>query len=424
MLVGQVRRFYSVKGLLAISLTLAATLWLTGCSGPKAVSAGPTFYPPPPNLPRIQFLGGFSDSGDVEQRNSSSLSLFGGWSDEGKKIRKLQKPYGLTTYGGKIYICDTNTSKVVVVDLPNKTFEYLKGAGGPGKLSGPVNVATDSKGFIYVADMTRKEVLEFDPDGGFIRALGGDADMKPVDVAVDAGTIYVLDWKSQEIKLFDLKSGALTGSIGKSEIPDETLSLPTNLTLDDKGFLYVTNAGNGKVLKFDRDGHLLLSFGKMGDGFGEFGRPRGIAVDNKGQIMVADAAHQNVQMFNEKGRLLIFFGDAGGEITQTRGALNLPAGITVTTDNLDYYQKQAEPSFKLESVIIVANQFGSPKISIYGVGKKEGIDYEKEYEKLRLDREKKGRELREKAEQAEKLKKEQEDKKDSKGTATEPAVKQ
>lgn len=380
----------------------AAALWLAGCAGP-AVEKSATFFPPPPNLPRVQFLAGINNSQDVEGVKSA-FSLFGSLGEEEtERIRPILKPYGIAQHEGKLYVCDAAAARVIVIDLPNRKFAYLKGAAGLGKLTKPVNLAVDRQGFVYVADTGRNEVLVYSPEGEFLQAFGKDNAIKPVDVAVFEETLYVLDLKNSEIKLLDRKSGKLQGAIGKSDKPEERLFLPTNLTIDDKGFIYVSSAGDGRISKLDRDGHLIQSFGKLGDGFGEFARPRGVAVDKNGRIYVVDAGHQNVQIFNEEGKILMFFGDPG----LPQGSLNLPAGILVTGSNLDYFQKLADPTFKLEEVLLVTSQYGtgSAMISIYGLGKKEGIDYEKEYERLRQEREKRAREAREKQEQEEKEKK-------------------
>ena len=39
------------------------------------------------------------------------------------------------------------------------------------------------------------------------------------------------------------------------------------------------------------------------------------------------------------------------------------------------FQKYADPKFKLEYVIAVASQFGPHKVSVYGYGKMEGMEY-------------------------------------------------
>jgi len=163
--------------------------------------------------------------------------------------------------------------------------------------------------------------------------------------------------------------------LGQSaENPEDNLSLPTNIAIDGAGNLYVSNITTGKIVKLDRDGHVLDSYGELGDAYGQFSRPKGLTVDEQGRLYVVDTAYQNVQMFDEKGQLLMFFGGPDVPV----GSMNLPAGITVSKDNLAYYQTLADPSFELEQVILVTNQVGdNMKVGIYGFGKKKGVDYDK-----------------------------------------------
>lgn len=340
---------------------------LSGCAGSKGAS-GPVFFPPAPNPPRVQYLMKISDSQDIEGKKNS-FSLFSRNDQEGDAIKFIRKPYGVAVNKGKIYVCDSGAATVSIIDPAQKTFGYLKGNFSTGKLKKPINIAIDGEGSMYVVDIERKEILVYDAIGNFKHAYGKDLDMKPTDVAVDGKYLYVVDIGHSEIKVLDSNTGKLLDKIGRASETSAGLALPTNFAVDGKGYIYVTNALSGKVLKYDRDGHLLLSFGKLGDGFGEFGRPKGVAVDDAGRIYVADSAHQNVQIFNDKGRLLMFFGDPG---TAPEGTMNLPSGVAVSRDNLEYFQKFADPSFQLESVIFVINQYGPNKVAVYGLGQQKG----------------------------------------------------
>jgi hypothetical protein len=55
--------------------------------------------------------------------------------------------------------------------------------------------------------------------------------------------------------------------------------------------------------------------------------------------------------------------------------LNLPTVVVIDYDNVALFQKYADPKFKLEYVILVANQFGASKVNAYGFGHMEGVDY-------------------------------------------------
>ncbi|HTG80882.1 MAG TPA: hypothetical protein VL949_03005 [Geobacteraceae bacterium] len=342
---------------------------LTGCAGPK-VTAGPVYFPPAPNTPRMQYLKGFSSTKDIDAE-ATKFSLFQLGDVDTKQEIVLIKPFGLAVHAGILYLSDAN-GRIIVLNLAKKEYAYLKGDFGAGKLKKPNGLAFDADGSLYVADTQRKEVLVYDKDGNFQRALGKDLDLKPVDVAVDNDFLYVLDIGKNAVEILGKKSGQLEREVGNTGGKDEKLALPISLTVDSDGYLYVTNALSGKVMKLDRDGHVLLSFGELGDAFGQFGRPRGITVDKEGIIYVADASHQNVQMFNGKGRLLMFFGDPG----LPDGSLNLPAHVAVSYDNLEYFQKLADPSFVVEKVVFVTNQFGPAKLSIYGFGHPRGVEAE------------------------------------------------
>jgi hypothetical protein len=172
---------------------------------------------------------------------------------------------------------------------------------------------------------------------------------------------------------------------------------------------------------FDRDGHYVRSFGKLGTTTGMFARPRGVAVDREGQIYIVDGGHQNVQIFAPEGQLLMYLSG----INEPVGGLNLPAGVLVSEVNLDYFQKLADPNFKLERVLYVTSQYGgrANMISVFGLGKDTRLDYEKEYENIKADRAKRAEEFRKEQEKKEQEKQEQEKKKQGQpaGKETTPA---
>jgi sugar lactone lactonase YvrE len=342
----------------------------------------------------IQFLKGIGDSRDVEaKKDGVSLFAFGSLAEEA--VKPIIKPYGIASHGGKLYVADTTAAQVLVIDIPNKSFEYLKGNKSIGKLKKPVNLALDQEGNLFVADSERKEVLAYTPGGEFLRALGGGVLMRPTDVAAFGDDVYVTDFKASDVKILNRRTGELVAKIGRDD-PENSLALPVTMTVDGKGDIYVTNMASGKVIVMDRDGHTLRTFGKMGKGFGQFARPRDLTVDKDGQTYVIDAAFQNVQIFNKEGQLLMFFGDPAN----IAGTLNLPAGIAVSTDNLDYYQKLAEPDFQLESVMFVTSQVGQHKINVYGVGQRRGADYAREYQEIMKEKEEKARKFKEQEEKA------------------------
>lgn len=340
-----------------------AVALLSGCATEQVKKSGPVFFPPPPNPPKIQFLTVINSSKDIDAKQDTFSLFLTGKPDEDKNL-EIFKPYGVTVHKKKIYVCDLS-GKVVVIDPALKTFEYFTGTGYGG-LRKPLNITFDEEGNMYVVDIERKEILVYNPGGGFINAIGKEYGIKPSDVIVAEGEVYVLDLAGNDIKVFSKDDGKLLRSIGRTETT--SLAIPTNFAVDKQGAFRVTNIGTSNVLQIDKDGHILSSFGKLGDGFGEFARPKGIAIDPQGLIYVVDAAHQNVQIFNEYGRLLMFFGGYG----DGNGLMNLPAGVTVAKADMEFFNKFVDPSFEMESLVFVTNQFGKGRLSVYGLGKRKG----------------------------------------------------
>lgn len=363
-----------VIGALSVSL-LVSTLMLSGCASDKGVcSTKPTFFPPPPDEPRIQWLTGISSSQDVGAKESqSSFSFFLTGREAPTVIRRLGKSYGVAINNGKLYVAESGEGRVVVINPVKGTFEYLKGMSNPrGVLKQPVNLAFDKEGYLYVADVGRKEIVVYDNDENYVNAFRQAKGSKIVSVAIHDGKLYALDLGTSRIRVLDPKTGEETAEFGYSELPNQSLRAPGNFTIDSAGSIYVTNIGNNKAMKYDLDGNFLGSFGGTGDQFGNFVKPKGIAVDDAGRIYVVDAGTNVIQIFNEQFRLLTLFGWPGLET----GSTNMPAGIAVSKDNLQHFQKFAAPGFQVESLIYVVNQFGRelcvPRVSIYGLGQMKG----------------------------------------------------
>ena len=98
----------------------------------------------------------------------------------------------------------------------------------------------------------------------------------------------------------------------------------------------------------------------------KFALPKGVAVDREGRVYVVDARAQVVQIFNPEGKLLLFF----GEPNASRASLFLPASVAVDYQNVDLFRQYAAPGFELDYLVIVSNQYGRRKISVYGFGHK------------------------------------------------------
>jgi len=351
---------------------LALLLLSAACATSPRKAETPVFFPPPPALPRIQYLTSFRGLKDVEAQSSFDKFVVGEQQD-----LRIDKPYGIGIYDGKLYVCDTNAT-VIVFDLAARSYSGLKGAAGAGKLIQPINISIEADGTKFVADPARGQVVVFDRNDDYVRAYGTPGNWRPVDAVPFEDRIYVADPANGLVKVFDRASGEPVKSIGDKGEPAERLDRPTNLAFDGEGYLYVTDVGRFQVLKFDRDGHFKAAIGKPGDNLGHFARPKGIAVDREGRLYAADASFNNVQIFGKEGRLLMFFGE-GGDVP---GGFLLPAKVTIDYDNVKYFSKYLAPQFQAEYLLLVTNQFGEHPVSILAFGQEKGKHYPTEEELL------------------------------------------
>ena len=65
-----------------------------------------------------------------------------------------------------------------------------------------------------------------------------------------------------------------------------------------------TATGNARIVKFDKDGKFLMTWGKKGMGPGEFDVPHDLAFDSKGRLFVADRQNDRIQIFDQNGKFI------------------------------------------------------------------------------------------------------------------------
>jgi sugar lactone lactonase YvrE len=315
------------------------------------------FFPEIADTAHIQFLTSFSNSGDIQKKQSKFIKFVTG--EEQKK--EIKKPYGVFIKEGKIYVCDTDMGGLEIIDLKEGTFRYFV-PEGPGRLLFPLNCFVDDDENLFVTDGKRSKVFVFDKSGNYKKSFGEKDNFKPIDLAVSGNKIFVTNSKSHQILVYDKTDFRLINAFPDIDKNKEGyLFNPLNLAVtNDK--VYVSDFGDFKIKVFSHEGDYLSSVGSYGKNLGQFIRPKGIAVDKDMNLLVADAAFENVQMFNSAGQLLMHFGGP----YQGPGYMYLPAQVTVDYNNIEYFHKYTHEKYKLKYIILVSNQYGPEKISIYG----------------------------------------------------------
>lgn len=70
--------------------------------------------------------------------------------------------------------------------------------------------------------------------------------------------------------------------------------------VDLDGNIFVIDAGNFRIQKYNKDGKYIQSIGRQGQGPGEFERPSSLYLDSENNIYVDDSG-QKVHIFNKEG---------------------------------------------------------------------------------------------------------------------------
>ncbi|MGI9118213.1 MAG: 6-bladed beta-propeller [Minisyncoccia bacterium] len=113
------------------------------------------------------------------------------------------------------------------------------------------------------------------------------------------------------------------GKINTNE-NDEPINTIYGVAVDSQDNIYVANADEKKILKFDASGNFVSSIGEAGEGDGQFDLPIGVFVDQNDNLYVTDSSLNRVQKFSSTGQFLMKFGSAGSE----NGLFNGPnAGV-------------------------------------------------------------------------------------------------
>jgi len=188
----------------------------------------------------------------------------------GKGIRfitdkSLVRPTGIAIdrQRGKIYVADTadeksaNQQNVKIFAIDGKLLGHI-GIGygdAPGAFRFPTYVALDSAGDLFVTDTLNNRIQEFDPNGKYLRTIGGNGDTpgsfgRPKGVAVDTfGDVYVADSAWSNVQIFNRNGQILMFFGGRGPMPG-LLRNPTAMAIDRNNHIYVADYIDHRVEEY------------------------------------------------------------------------------------------------------------------------------------------------------------------------------
>lgn len=248
------------------------------------------------------------------------------------------------------------------------------GDGGPAlkaSFQGPQEIALDAGGNVYVADQNNSTIRKI-TTGGIITTVAGSAISAgysgdngpatkallagPIGVAVDrAGNLYIADSGNNVIREVSAATGNIstiagTGKPGFGGDGGGALSAmfnnPKGVAVDSSGNLLIVDGDNNRVRRISA-GNISTIAGStllIGDGgssiSARLSNPSGVAVDSAGNLYIADLAANRVRKVAPSGTMTTFAGtgqtgESGDNGPAASATLSSPSGVALdSTGNL------------------------------------------------------------------------------------------
>lgn len=174
-------------------------------------------------------------------------------------------------------------------------------------------------------------VVKFDASGKLLRTFGAGMFVFPHGMHVDRdGNVWITDGRAatpEELAKFpDAKGKGHTvvkfspegkvlltiGTPGVAGTPPNSFNEPTDVVTAPNGDIFVSDGHSGqnagatpetvaRIVKFDRNGKFLKTWGKWGSAPGEFKTPHALVFDGRGRLLIADRANHRIQIFDQEG---------------------------------------------------------------------------------------------------------------------------
>jgi hypothetical protein len=291
------------------------------------------------------------------------------------------------------------------------------GIGAAASFNGPVGVATDSTGNVYVADMGNRTIRKITPTGmvstlAGAKEINGSADgtgtatsfSRPLGVATDStGNVYVTDsgtvthslgtYSGSETIRKITPSGVvstLAGTPWTSGSTDGTgaaahFRSPSGVATDSAGNVYVADSGNNTIRKITPTGVVSTLAGTPGvtgsaDGTGaaaSFTGPSGVTTDSAGNVYVADIGNSTIRKITPAGVVSTLAGTPGvygsADGTGATASFYYPSGLASDSAGNIYVADAGNNTIrKIAPSGVVSTLAGSPGALVI-LGSSDGI---------------------------------------------------
>jgi sugar lactone lactonase YvrE len=254
-----------------------------------------------------------------------SVSTFAGsvegYADGPGQQAAFSTPSGLALDArGNLFVADTGNNRIRKVTpqglvstlAGDGTAGYVDGAAAQARFDGPIGIAVDALGNIYVADAYNDRIRKITPDlsvttvaGAGVGYADGPASSAlfdtPCGIAAAAdGTLIVADTGNHRLRKIENGQVTTLPLFFLDEVRPADLRKPVALALTHDGFLYVTELDRARVVQIAPDGRVRAIAGGT-PGYADssenarFNQLTGVAIDKRGDLYVADSGNYLVR---------------------------------------------------------------------------------------------------------------------------------
>ena len=192
-----------------------------------------------------EYVASFGISGTINDNLENSLGLFFG-------------PRDITLLpDNQLLVTDTGNHRLQLLDRNGNFITQVGSFGNQlGQFNEPVGLGEAPDGSFFVADTWNGRIQHFSPslfavDEWRVEAWGGQSINNKPYVAVDSfGRVYATDPEGFRILIFS-PTGEYLGRFGQFSTGIDGFGLPNGIAIDAQDNIYIADATNHRVLKFD-----------------------------------------------------------------------------------------------------------------------------------------------------------------------------
>lgn len=273
-----------------VKLLLGAlgTMLITGCAGVGIGSGTPACAQP--GAPLVATLVRQVRGGIVQPDPFARPVAPPRFPNQGSYFSLVQ-PVQVAVSSGDIYVADVTRASIIRIGMAVDSASVFAplSAGSVGGLF------VDRWSSVYIAEPAQRRVVQYARDGRAMQVFQDpNALREPVDVVADeVDRVYVADAGGARVVIFD-RAGQVVGTIGERGSRPKSFASVSALAAGPQG-LYVLDKMLRKVHVFQRNGVSKFSFGDE-----VLGLPTALSVDRLGRVFVADAFDNQVKVFEPR----------------------------------------------------------------------------------------------------------------------------